>query len=110
MTQQIIRIAQEYAQKNNAYRVTEINLVVGDHSEYLAECIRMYFDIIAEETCCAGAVLNIQRIVPKLRCQSCGSMFERKPFSFACPDCGGEGVPTETGREFYVESIVVQQE
>lgn len=109
VTQQIIRIADEYARKNNSSKVVEIDLVVGDYSGYMGECIKMYFDIIAEGTSCSDAALNIERVIPKLRCESCGTFFERKPFTFVCPVCGNEGVPTDIGHEFYVRSIVIQK-
>lgn len=108
MTQRIIQIAQEHAEKHNADRVTEINLVVGEDSDCLVECIRLYFDLIAEGTCCETATLSVEQIKPKLRCASCGALFTRKPFTFTCPACGGEGEPTEIGREFYIKSIVVE--
>jgi hydrogenase nickel incorporation protein HypA/HybF len=107
ITQRIIEVAQEYAIKNAAKEVKQINLVVGDYSGYVASSIDLYFDIIAEGTLCAKAKLNIERIVPKLQCNQCNELFERKPFSFECPHCGGEGSPTEIGQEFYIKSIEV---
>ncbi len=108
VTKQIIEIAGEHANKNNADKVLEINLVVGEYSGYMSECIRMYFDIIARGTCCENAVLNIQEVIPKFRCDSCGELFERRHFSFECPYCGEEGRPTDIGKEFYIKSIVIE--
>lgn len=107
ITQRIIEIAQEYAIKNNADEVKAINLVVGDYSGYVASSVELYFDIIAEGTMCQNAKLNIERVISKLRCNSCGELFVRKPYSFECPLCKGEGSPTEIGKEFYVKSIEV---
>lgn len=107
ITQRIIEIADEYAMKNGADEVKAINLVVGDYSGYVAGSIELYFEIIAEESMCRNAKLNIERIVPKLRCCRCNELFERRPFSFECPFCQDEGSPTEIGKEFYVKSIEV---
>ena len=107
ITQRIIEIADEYADKNKADEVKIIHLVVGDYSGYVASSIELYFDIIAEGTKCAKAKLDIERVVPKLKCNSCGELFERKPFSFECPHCSGEGSPTEIGKEFFIRSIEV---
>lgn len=107
ITKRIIEIANEFAQKNNAVNVKKINLVVGDYSGYVADSIELYFDIIAEGSLCENAQLNIQRVVPRLRCSQCGELFIRKPFSFQCPSCGGEGGPTEIGKEFYIKSIEI---
>ena len=103
----IIEIAQEFAEKNDALEVKQINLVVGDYCGYVASSIELYFDIIAEDSMCKGAKLHIERIKPKLKCNDCGELFSRKPFSFQCPICSGEGSPTEIGKEFYIKSIEV---
>lgn len=107
ITQRIIEIAEEYAAKNNEPEVKVIHLVVGDYCGYVASSIELYFDIIAEGTLCEKAKLEIERVVPKLRCTACGELFERKPFSFACPSCNADGEPTDIGQEFYVRSIEV---
>lgn len=107
ITQRIIEVAAEYAVKNGADQVKAINLIVGDYSGYVASSIELYFDIIAEGSACEKAKLNIERVIPKLKCNSCGEFFERKPFSFECPHCGGEGSPTEIGKEFYIKSIEI---
>lgn len=107
VTQRIIEIAGEYAQKNNASEVKTINLVVGDYCGYVASSIELYFGIIAEGSACEKAKLSIERVIPKLKCRSCGRLFVRKPFSFECPYCKGEGGPTEIGQEFYIKSIEI---
>ncbi|QHI71106.1 hydrogenase maturation nickel metallochaperone HypA/HybF [Aminipila terrae] len=107
ITKRIIEISEEFAKKNNADDIKQINLVVGDYSGYVASSIELYFDLIAEDSICKNAVLNIERVEPKLKCSDCGKLFKRKPFSFACPYCQGEGRPTEIGQEFYIKSIEV---
>lgn len=107
ITKRIIEIAEEYADNNGADRVKAINLIVGDYSGYVASSIELYFDIIAEDSKCVNAKLNIERVVPKLRCNRFGELFIRKPFSFECPECKGEGCPTDIGKEFYIKSIEV---
>ena len=107
ITKRIIEIAQEYAVKHDAEEVKIINLIVGDYSGYVASSIELYFDIIAEGSRCEKAKLNIERVKPKLKCNSCGELFERKLYSFECPSCHGEGSPTDIGQEFYIRSIEV---
>lgn len=107
ITQRIIEIAGEYAVKNNADEVKIINLVVGDYCGYVASSIELYFELIAAGTPCEKAKLHIERVVPKLKCNQCGELFVRKPFSFECPICSSEGSPTEVGKEFYIKSIEI---
>lgn len=110
ITKRIVEIAEEHAKKEHASRVVQVNLVVGDYSGFIGESISMYFDIISEGTLCEGAAVNIRRIKPMLECRNCGELFEKVPFSFECPKCGGEGGPTEIGKEFYIESIEIEKE
>ncbi len=108
ITQQIIKIAEKHAKEAGASRVLKVKLVVGDYSGFIGESIQMYFDVISEGTLCENAVIEIQRVKPKLKCDGCGELFDRVMFSFACPVCGGEGGPTDIGKEFYIETIEVE--
>jgi hydrogenase nickel incorporation protein HypA/HybF len=107
LVQSIITKASEHARLNGGRAVKSISLVVGDGTGYVPESIQMYFDIAATGTMCEGALLSVRRVKPLMRCEACGILFERKPFSFDCPDCGGEGSPTETGKELYIEDIEI---
>lgn len=104
ITEQIVKICTQTAAKYNA-TVKTIELVVGEDSGFIGESIQMYFDVIGKGTVCEGAKLHITGVKPKLKCFACGEYFDRKPFSFTCPFCGGEGGPTEIGKEFYIKSV-----
>jgi hydrogenase nickel incorporation protein HypA/HybF len=110
VTLEIIRIAGETAKAKNAQRVDKIALVIGDLSGYVGESVHMYFDEISKGTVCEGCRLEITRIRPKVKCSACGEVFERKPFSFECPVCGGPAGPTKIGTEFYIDHIEVSRE
>ncbi|MDO4545453.1 MAG: hydrogenase maturation nickel metallochaperone HypA [Bacillota bacterium] len=108
ITQQIIKISSEHCQKAGGKRVTKVNLVIGDYSGYVGESVRMYFDIISQDTLCQGADVRITHIEPKLRCPDCGHLFKKAHLSFDCPKCGGQGEPTDIGKEFYIDSIEIE--
>lgn len=116
ITVEIINIATKKFSENaiakdkpGAY-VSVIAVVVGDECGYVGDSIQMYFDIISKGSICENATLDIARIKPKLKCEKCAKLFERKPFSFSCTFCGGEGMPTDIGKEFYVDSIIISDE
>jgi len=109
ITKHIVDMAQQRCRKEGASSVKKINLVCGDYSGFVPESIHMYFDIISEGTLCENAQIEIRRVTPKLKCTGCGSLFERAPMSFACPHCGCDGEPTDIGKEFYIESIEVEE-
>lgn len=109
ITMEIVRLAGEAAQRRNARRVKRIALVIGDYSGYVGESIAMYFDAIAKGTCCEGCQLAVTRVEPKTECERCGELFKRRPLSFECPHCGGQGRPTKIGTEFYIDYIEVEK-
>lgn len=108
ITRRIIDIASQAAAERGAGRITKIYLVVGDASGYMADSIQLYFDLISAGSPCEGAALDFEFVKSMLKCETCGALFERKPFDFTCP-CGGQGRPTEIGREFYVKAIEVEK-
>jgi len=110
VTRSIVEIAQRHGQEARASRIERITLVVGERSGYVPESLQMYFDVLSKGTLCEGAALKLVGVKPKLRCRACGNEFERIPYSFACPKCGGDGEPTEIGKEFYIESIEIEEQ
>ena len=109
ITEQIIKIALKHAEDAKASKIEQIILVVGEQSGFIGDSIQMYFDVIARNTLCEGAELLIKPVKSKLKCRACGVLFLRKPFSFQCTECGGDGEPTEIGKEFYIESVTVSK-
>jgi hydrogenase nickel incorporation protein HypA/HybF len=98
------------AQKHGASKITEIRLVIGDISTILDESVQMYFDIMSEGTIAQGAKLIFKRVASQFRCKACGNEYDKPRTGFDCPKCGGLGLPTGVGKEFYIESIDVDQE
>lgn len=108
ITQHIIELAEKHCRENGGSRVINVNLVVGDYSGYVGESVQMYFDVISEGTLCQGAACNIRHVEPKTRCSKCGKLFKRQLLSFECPYCGGQGEPTDIGKEFYIDTIEIE--
>lgn len=90
-------------------RVTRIDLVVGEATGYMRESMEFYVAASAKGSQAEGALLGIRYVKPLLRCPSCGLEFERRRFSFECPDCGTQGLMTRSGSEFYIDSIEVDE-
>ena len=107
VTLEIVRMAEEAARERGG-RVRAVHLVCGEDSGCIGESIQMYFDGVSEGTLCEGATLTIRGVASLLRCDACGHLFKRKRYSFTCPQCGGDGSPTEIGKEFYIESVDIE--
>lgn len=108
VTTNILDIAITEAKKANAHKITAIKLVIGDLSSIIDNSVQFYFGIASKDTIAEGAELIFRRIKAKIGCSQCGLVSERPEYGFQCPHCGGDGVLTEEGSEFYIEGILVQ--
>lgn len=101
----------ETAQQNRARRITAINLIIGDLGSIVDDSIQFYFDILSRDTLAEGAKLNFRREPATATCLDCGHQFTVSiPLMPVCPACDSVRLQVIGGREFYVESIEVDDE
>lgn len=111
ITQNILRIAAEYAEQAGATRVTDLYLVIGQLSSIVDDSVQFYWPIISKGTVCAGATLHFERIPARLACQACGHTYGLPDGAMtACPRCDGVRVTVTAGEEFRLDSIEVETE
>lgn len=110
ITESILNIALQYAQKANASRVTEINLLIGDLSSILDDSISFYWEIISRDTICAQSTLHFTRIPGHLKCNDCSIEYDLESELIPCPQCSSSNVTILKGNEFRVDSIEVIQD
>ncbi len=109
-TQGLLDVALDAARKAGASRIRSIDLVVGDLTSFVDDSIQFYFDIISRDTPAEGAELRFRREPAEGRCGECGHTFPVKPpVPRLCPECGSLTLRIEGGREFYVDSIEVDE-
>ena len=108
ITQSILSIALEKANTANASRVSKINLVIGELSGIVDECVEFYFDFLSKDTIAAQASLSFQHPPIRLRCRSCATVFSPDDLNWACPNCREQAIEIISGRECYVESVEVE--
>lgn len=108
VTQNVLNIVLEHAERAGAQRIIAINLVIGELTGFVDDSIQFYFDMLSPNTIAAGAKLLIQRIPARLRCRACGEEFELKDSHWLCPKCSATGGDILTGREFFIQSIEVE--
>ena len=107
VTQDILRIVTEHAEKAQATQVTDIHLVIGDLASFIDDSIQFYFDMLTPGTIVEGAALHFRRIKTRFRCRKCGQEFEPENRNWMCPQCQAMGGDVIAGKEFYVESIEI---
>ena len=108
ITQNMLDIALEHAERAGAQHITRINLIVGEISGVVDESVQFYFDLLSRDTVAEGAKLVISKVPARFRCTSCGHEFPMQDRSWICPSCQGLGGKVISGREFYMESIEVE--
>ena len=108
VTQNILQIALEHAEKAGARKICCINLMIGALSGIIHESVQFYFDFVSKETMAEGAHLVFKKLPVSFRCPSCGKEFALHGDEWACPACQSPGPEILTGREFFMESIEVE--
>ena len=76
VTQNILQIALDHAEKAGAKRIRSINLVIGGLAGIVDESVRFYFDFVSRKTIAEGTQLVFKRVPVRLRCRDCGKEFD----------------------------------
>lgn len=108
VTESIIEIVCRHADEAGASRIGRIHLVIGELSSIVDDCVQFYFDFLSEDTLAEGAELVFDRIGVTLECGVCGHRWEPESADWVCPACGKAQASVVAGREFYVDSIEVE--
>jgi hydrogenase nickel incorporation protein HypA/HybF len=108
ITQSILRIALQHAEKSNAKRITTLNIVMGELSSMVDDSIQFYWETIAKDTIAEGARLNFRRVPAELQCMTCFHTYRPADNELVCPQCGGVGAKIIAGEECFLESIDVE--
>ncbi|WP_457612186.1 hydrogenase maturation nickel metallochaperone HypA [Methanocaldococcus sp.] len=93
-------------------KVKEINLEVGRLTFINPEQLKFAFEIIAKDTICEGAKINISYIEPKCKCLKCG--YEGEPLvideiEIYCPKCKSISLKLDGGREFNIKNVILDK-
>ena len=108
ITQSMLDLVLEEAKKVGAKRVGKVNLVIGEMSGIVGECVEFYFEFLSQDTIAHGATLSFKKTPTKARCRNCGELFIPKEFDWSCPRCQDSSTEIIAGKELYVESIEVE--
>ena len=108
ITQSVLDIALEQAEKHDASKVTRINLVVGEMSGVVDECVQFYFEFLSKDTIASDATLSFERIPITAHCYDCDTTFPLAEFNWICPNCQGGNIEVVAGRELYIDSMEIE--
>jgi hydrogenase nickel incorporation protein HypA/HybF len=108
VTENIVNIALAKAGEAQAGKISKINVVIGEMSGFVSDCIQFYFDSLSKDTIAQGAVLHFEVVPAQLQCRSCSTVFPPQDTLWSCPECGGQSIEISKGRELLIESIEVE--
>lgn len=108
ITQSLLKIALDHAEKANAQQITGINIVMGELSSMVDDSIQFYWEIIAKDTIAEKAALHFRRVPAELQCMTCFEKYHPTEQELICPKCGSVGAKIIAGEEFSLESIDVE--
>jgi hydrogenase nickel incorporation protein HypA/HybF len=89
--------------------VTSVRVRVGRLRQVVPDSLVFCFGMVARESVCEGARLELEVVPAVLRCAACAHEWEIEEPPFWCPECAGGDVAAVKGEELEVESIEIEQ-
>ncbi len=106
----ILDIVIKHAKMNNVKKIIKIHLKVGVLSDLEDKWMQQYFDYVAKESVAEGAMLEIERVPAKMKCNACSFEFEpdmKKEEKIVCPECGNEKCNLIAGNKYSIANMEV---
>jgi hydrogenase nickel incorporation protein HypA/HybF len=104
----LFEILEEKASEQQAKKILLVKLKVGKLAGVVPEFLRTAFDMYKKGTIAEDAVLEIEDVPFKIKCQKCQTETEREDFVFICPACGSTDLRTLAGTELLLEKIELE--
>ena len=104
----ILNIALDYASQNDAKKIEEIGLLVGEMSGVEPEALEFSFRMLAKKTIADNAALKLKQVPLIGKCNQCGKEFHIEHYDFWCPECKDGVLAILSGREMQVEYLEVE--
>jgi len=108
ITEQMLNIALDEAKAAQVSKITKINLVIGELSGVVSDCVLFYFDFLKKDTAAEEATIDFEPVPAELRCRDCLAEFALPDSLWICPNCQSSSIEVISGRHCYVESIEVE--
>ena len=89
--------------------VSAVGVRVGTLRQVVPDSLRFYFEIVARDTVCERARLELIETQARLRCLDCEHEWTPEWASFRCAACASANVEVMAGEELLVEYIEVEE-
>ncbi|MEA1896747.1 MAG: hydrogenase maturation nickel metallochaperone HypA [Bacteroidota bacterium] len=103
----IVDIASDYAARDNAKHVSEIEIEVGSLAGIVIDALDFAMEAAVKNTICEDAKWNIIELKARGSCPEKKISYEISDLYSACPYCGKFGHELVQGKELRVKSLLV---
>ncbi len=108
VTESVLRLVVEEAERHGASRITVVNLEIGEFASIVPDAVEFYWPFVASATIADGAQLHWRTVPAEARCSGCDTVYRPAARDMTCPCCGGVQGRLLGGEEFRVESIEIE--
>lgn len=108
VTESIVNIALSKAEEVQASRILKINIVIGELSGFVPDCIDFYFSSLSKDTIAMDAKLDFDIIPSQFRCRDCSTISSPEGMLWICPNCQSQNMEVIGGQEFYIKDLEVE--
>jgi len=89
--------------------LAEVHVTLGPLCGVSPDALEFCFVELARERGFPAARLQIARTSSRAKCKSCDHSYDLSSFDAVCPECGTLDRSIESGREFTLDSIEVEE-
>ena len=104
----IVDISTEYAEKEGASGIREVEIEVGSLSGVVIDALEFALESAVKGTLLEGAELRIEKVEGRARCSECNHVYPAEELYSPCPLCNGFP-EILNGRELRVRSLTVDE-
>ncbi|MEJ2508407.1 MAG: hydrogenase maturation nickel metallochaperone HypA [Gammaproteobacteria bacterium] len=108
--QGLMRQLQQIAAEQGAAAVSKVVVHIGPLSGVEPQLLEQAFPLASAGTVAADAVLVMERLPVRVRCQSCGAESEAAPNRLLCAACGDWHTQLISGDELLLASVELDVE
>ena len=103
----IVDITVDYAARDHAKHVSEIEIEVGSLAGIVIEALDFAMEVAVKSTICEGAKWKFIEIKARGSCPDKNESYEISDLYSPCPFCGKYGHELTQGKEIRVKSLLV---
>lgn len=105
----LIENCENIAVENNANRVIEIHVQIGERSGVNSELLASAFEEFKVGSLCADANLFIEKKKVEVKCSSCGSIYESDSIEYVtCAFCKEDTLQIISGKEMLLMRLEME--